>query len=115
MVTKYFCAFMSAIFIIVYAVISKTPIGFFLKLFQYILLPLGNNEAIFLLICHSRLSIIVYIIIFLKGFLMLGNDTTNMYCGHFGYPVEERSNGMSPKVPGGVRTSNVFSSFYIND
>lgn len=53
----------------------------------------------------------MYIIIFLKGFLMLGNDTTNMYYGHFGYPVEERSNGMSPKVPGGVRTSNVFSSF----
>lgn len=52
----------------------------------------------------------MYIIIFLKGFLMLGSDTTNMYCGHFGYPVEERSNGMSPKVPGGVRTSNVFSS-----
>lgn len=42
---------------------------------------------------------------------MLGNDTTNMYCAHFGYPVEERSNGMSPKVPGGVRTSNMFKSF----
>lgn len=41
--------------------------GFFLRLFQYILWPLGNNEAIFLLICHSRLSICI-LLFFLRGF-----------------------------------------------
>lgn len=39
---------------------------------------------------------------FSKGFLMLGNEVSKLYCDHFGYPVEEHSNGMSPKVPRGV-------------
>lgn len=53
----------------------------------------------------------MYIIIFFKGFLMFGSDMINMYCGYFGYFVEEWSNGMSLKVFGGVRILNVFLSF----
>lgn len=74
-------------------------------------LSLSNLAGVFfILISGLVFSIILAVCHFLRsrsnnkqgGFLMLGNDTTNMYCGHFGYPVEERSNGMSPKVPGGI-------------
>jgi hypothetical protein len=33
---------------------------------------------------------------------MLGSDMTNTYTDFPGYPIEEQSNGMSPKVPKGV-------------
>lgn len=78
-------------------------------------LSLSNLAGVFfILISGLVFSIILAVCHFLRsrsnnkqgGFLMLGNDTTDMYCGHFGYPVEEQSNGMSPKVPRGILSNS---------
>ncbi|XP_022320708.2 glutamate receptor 2-like [Crassostrea virginica] len=74
-------------------------------------LSLSNLAGVFfILISGLVFSIILAVGHFLRsrsnnkqgGFLMLGNEVSKLYCDHFGYPVEEHSNGMSPKVPRGI-------------
>ncbi|XP_056013013.1 glutamate receptor 2-like [Ostrea edulis] len=74
-------------------------------------LSLSNLAGVFfILISGLVFSIILAVAYFQRsrsnnkqgGFLMLGGDVSNTYSDYSGYPVEERSNGMSPKVPKGI-------------